>query len=387
MLASAANRRPEIGPVLTPAEMDPTWFDHVIGGLTDEPAGGLVVAVDAVPIGTGQVGENIRFRLSLADGSELSVVGKFPSDNEQSFATARDMGIYASEVGFYRDVAGGLGIRVPAVHYLGYEPETTRFCLLMEDIRPARQGDQLTGTDADTAALVIDQAVGLHAPTWGRVEELAGLDWISLPTPDAAAFRNRITRSLFDGFAGRYGQVLSADDLDLGRELMSRLDLLSRAQATWSAPDATLSEALCLAHQDFRLDNMLFGTGPPAPAVTVVDWQTCRLGSGPADVAYFCGAGLEPGLRRANEDALIHRYINGLVNAGIAVEPETIRRRYVLGSASGYQMAVLASQVVGPTERGDAMFCVMAERHAHQMRDLRFFELLDGLDPGPVDRA
>lgn len=39
-------------------------------------------------------------------------------------------------------------------------------------------------------------------------------------------------------------------------------------------------------------------------------------------------------------------------------------------------MAVVASMIVGRTERGDEMFCVMAERHASQMADWGVFDLV-----------
>ncbi len=42
-------------------------------------------------------------------------------------------------------------------------------------------------------------------------------------------------------------------------------------------------------------------------------------------------------------------------------------------------MAVIASQIVGRTERGDEMFCVMAERHSAQMDDLGTVDLLNDL--------
>ena len=369
--------RPTTGLVVPADAMDAAWFTSI---LASDEAVGEVTSVEASPIGTGQVGENIRFRLRWSDGTTSSIVGKFPSDNEQSFATAQQMGIYASEVGFYRDIAPTINIRVPVVSYIGFDPETTRFCLLMEDITPAEQGDQLTGTDIATAELVVAEAVKLHAPTWGRAEELAELPWLAAPSIESALFRNEIVRSVFDGFADRYSHVLSADDIELGRRLMGRLDDLSRAQTPTAF--GGVSGAWCLAHQDYRLDNMLFSTGPGSPPLVIVDWQTCRLGSGPADIAYFCGAGLSVSDRRAAEGGLVDRYVAGLIEAGVPVDVDVIRMRYVLGSASGYIMAVLASQVVGQTERGDAMFCVMAERHAAQMRDLDFFGELDRFDSG-----
>ena len=42
---------------------------------------------------------------------------------------------------------------------------------------------------------------------------------------------------------------------------------------------------------------------------------------------------------------------------------------YVLGTAGGYLMAVIASQIVEQTERGDDMFVTMATRHAAQIVD------------------
>ena len=55
-------------------------------------------------------------------------------------------------------------------------------------------------------------------------------------------------------------------------------------------------------------------------------------------------------------------------SSGIDIADDDVWEGYVLGSATGYFMAVLASQVVERTDRGDEMFAVMAERHADQIR-------------------
>ena len=52
------------------------------------------------------------------------------------------------------------------------------------------------------------------------------------------------------------------------------------------------------------------------------------------------------------------------------------RRDAVLGTAGGYLMAVLASQVVERTERGDDMFVAMATRHAGQIADNGLVDLI-----------
>jgi aminoglycoside phosphotransferase (APT) family kinase protein len=121
-----------------------------------------------------------------------------------------------------------------------------------------------------------------------------------------------------------------------------------------------------VTHGDFRLDNLLFG----GPRVAVVDWQTVGLSAGIGDVAYFLGGSLAPDVRRAGEEALVREYHHRLVVAGAEQSWDDCwagYRRYALG---GLMMAILASQVVVRTERGDAMFTVMAEHAGRHALDL-----------------
>lgn len=124
---------------------------------------------------------------------------------------------------------------------------------------------------------------------------------------------------------------------------------------------------------------MLFGTTPAAPPPTVVDWQTVSVDIGPNDIAYYCGAGLAPDVRAEHERSLVERYAIGLRAHGVAVTDDGIWDGYVLGSATGLFMAVLASQIVERTERGDEMFAVLAERHADRVSTVGLLERL-GVD-------
>ena len=186
-----------------------------------------------------------------------------------------------------------------------------------------------------------------------------------------AAQRDALYSNLFAGFAARYADSLSVEQLDVGRWIGEHMMALS---------DIAQSGDLCLAHNDFRLDNMLFGRGfsgpePLAtdravPALTVVDWQTARLGSGPADAAYFVGAGLLEHDRRRHETSLLDTYAQTLGQYGVSVDRDSLDLLYKVGATTGYIMAVIASQIVEQTERGDAMFVAMASRHAGQILDL-----------------
>ncbi len=71
--------------------------------------------------------------------------------------------------------------------------------------------------------------------------------------------------------------------------------------------------------------------------------------------------------RERVERELVAEYATLMRERGVPLTDAAAWDGYVLGSASGLLMAVIASRVVGQTERGDAMFLAMAERHAAQI--------------------
>lgn len=349
--------------------VDAAWLTAVLHA-AGIGTGNEVVAIGQQSIGTGQVGENVRYSLTWREPDETvpsSVVGKFPSASETSRATAKALNSYRNEIGFYRHIRSEVSIRAPHVHHVGWDDDTHAFVLVMEDVAPAVQGDQIAGCSVAQAEHVVDEAVGLHAPTWGRAHQLAaGTDWLSPPSDERIAQLEWLFGHTWPGFAERYGERLGPDDLAIGKAVADHYRALHHETAAW----ADRHDAWTITHGDYRLDNLLFGDGVDSPHVTVVDWQTTAIGIGPVDVAYFCGTGLLPDDRRQHERRLVERYAAGLRAAGVDADDATVWDGYVLGSPSGYLMAIIASQVVERTERGDDMFVAMASRHAEQMRDV-----------------
>jgi aminoglycoside phosphotransferase (APT) family kinase protein len=235
-------------------------------------------------------------------------------------------------------------------------------------------GDQLAGCSPLAAEAIVDAAVGLHAPTWGRAEELLSHGWLT--RPDATTFEMRVGayRHLLPGFVERFSGRLGSEVIDTARWLGERLVDVALA---YRSP-------MCLVHGDFRLDNMLFDPSASAStgavSVTVVDWQTVGLGRGAVDVAYGLGSGLPPEDRRRVESSLVDRYVGGLSAHGVTGDEvaDAVRHDYRLGATSGLAMSVIASQLVASTPRGDEMFAVMAERHAAQMFDNDTADLVGG---------
>ncbi len=358
-------------------EMTTEWLTEVLAG-AGIGGGASITNMDLTSIGTGQVGENVRFGLTWSSddaGLPATVVGKFPSQSDISRSTAALTGTYVHEVGFYRDLASTVAMCVPTVHYAAGDAEANDFVLIMQDIKGAVQGDQLGGCSIEQAELAVDEAAALHGPTWGATQALEALDWVVPPSLERSRGRADLYAMVFDSFATRYAEALSSDDIELGRTMADKIMLLAEATAGPDDPNA-IDDALCLTHNDYRLDNMLFGIEPGAAPLTVVDWQTVSIGAGPTDLAYMLGSGLLPEIRVEHDERLVRRYVDALALHGVAVSFDAIWHRYVLGSFSGYLMAVTASQIVEQTERGDAMFVVMASRHAEQMRQLDFLDRL-----------
>ncbi len=97
---------------------------------------------------------------------------------------------------------------------------------------------------------------------------------------------------------------------------------------------------------------------------------------GAGDLSYFVGAGLLPEDRRSSERDLVGVYRAGLTDYDVDVPADDLWRAYCREAFGGVIMAVVASQVVGESERSEAMFAAMATRHLPQALDLESIDLV-----------
>ena len=129
-----------------------------------------MVAAEAERVGTGQVGMSVRYRLSYAErapaGAPASVVAKLPSPDDVSRATGVQLRNYEREVAFYRGVAATVDIRTPHCYHADWDADSGDFVLVLEDLAPAVQGDQIAGCSVVEARIVLDELAKLHAPRW-----------------------------------------------------------------------------------------------------------------------------------------------------------------------------------------------------------------------------
>ena len=349
---------PEI--VTDPAAVTPAWLTDVLRRAGYDVT---VRSVTSEPVGTGQMAHNERFTLeyeSDARDAPASVVGKFPSPSEESRA-AGAAGGYRNEVRFYTDLAEGLAVRTPTCLHGAVSDDSTVFTLILEDLAPARQGDQIAGCTLDQLVVAAENLAGLHAPRWCD-PALRELDWIGSSLGEQAVMIVQIVTPMF---VERYGDRLSPETVQV-------LEAFAAGVERWFAEEP---DRFTVVHGDYRLDNLLFASAAGGDPVAVVDWQTLSIASGGRDLAYLLGNSVEPGERREVEDDVRAAYLARLVELGVAgVDLATVVADERHGAFQGPFITMLGAIAVGRTDRGDDMFVAMAERSATQIRDL------DGLD-------
>jgi aminoglycoside phosphotransferase (APT) family kinase protein len=237
---------------------------------------------------------------------------------------------------------------------------------VLEDMAPAEQGDQIAGCDVERARAAVLELARLHGPRWDD-PTLSDVDWLTRrASDDDGAQLQMLYQMVFSSFAATYGKHLTAEALELAEAFGERI-------VPWvigrDGPET-------VTHGDFRLDNLLFATPAGGPPVTAVDWQTPGHGGPIADLSYFCGAGLLPEDRRVHERSLVAHYASSLAVFGVDVDERWLWTQYRRDAFAGVIMTVVASQVVGESERSEAMFAAMGSRHLQHAIDLDAWSLI-----------
>jgi hypothetical protein len=349
-----------------PEEVTPEWLSE---RLTD--AGQLtnarVAGIEHRAIGTGQVGDSIRFDLSYdkPGAGPASVVGKFASSDATSRGTAQLLKLYLHEVGFFQAIAQHLPVRVPKPVFADIAGDNIEFLLLMEDLGPARQGNQLASCDLDDARRAMQQAAKLHGGSWGRAD-LISAEFIQ-PDPQITAMTQALYPQSTATFVERYADAIPARLMEIVRRLGEMSEALFQRK----------DEPLCLVHGDFRLDNMMFDIKGGAEPLAIVDWQTLRPGNGVEDIGYFLGAGTGAELRRSGEQELLQLYRDEMANHGVDLSDIVFDRGYKRGALHGLSTAVFSAANVVQTERGDANFLSMAMGALELIEDIDALSVLE----------
>jgi hypothetical protein len=344
--------------VRDPADFTPAWLTAALrtGGLD-----ATVTGVRHERVGTGQMAACYRLHLD-GEGCPATLVAKVPPPDVDLGPAAA--GAYRNEVAFYAELAPTVAIRAPVCHHHALLADGSSFTLLLEDMAPARQGDQVAGCSAARARDAVVALAGLHGPRWCD-PTLADVSTFVPPAAGDGDVLAGILATATDTFCDRYADRLGPADRQV-------LEAVPGVIAAWSTARV---ERFAPVHGDYRLDNLLFPV--EGGEVGVVDWQTVSLGLPARDLAYFLGTSLSVDDRRGHEDDLVAAYHEALVDHGVAgYGLDDCRDDFRFGLLQGPLIAVLGAAFSQRTDRGDDMFMAMVARSCAAIRDHRTLALV-----------
>jgi Phosphotransferase enzyme family len=342
-----------------PENVTPSWLGSVLGAEVSE--------VDISPIGTGQTGATYRVSATYAGDGDLPATFAIKLPAQDDAVRDRVALGYRSEVEFYTDVAASVRIPVPGCFYSDISDSGADFVLVLADMAPAVQGDQIAGCTPQEAQLAVEALAGLHGPSWCDPGWL-GLSSISMPKPGdegAAKGLGDVSVMAADITIDKLGARMSAEDRETLRAAMGSV-------TPWLLAEP---KRFSLMHGDYRLDNMLFD--PDRTAITVVDWQTMGVGLPARDLAYFTATSLAPEVRSEIEEELVGQYHEALSTYAVAdYDAETCWRDYRLGVIQAPLISGLGFAFAASTERGDEMMLTMFHRGCQAIRELGTLDLI-----------
>lgn len=295
---------------ITPAYLTGLMAEVIPGASVE-----AVEIVDAKTYGEQMVSTAGRAILELRYGAGT------PADVPQQVVLKLPRGVdtimapfYRNEVAFYRRIRPELSIEAPRCFGGDFDPDTTRFGLLLEDLtkRGARFPNVTQPITPDIVRSVLDTLATVHARYWESPRFGTDLSWVEGHVGGGVA-------ELMNGAAPIIIQQ-EIDNENFKREMVQRLrttgpELLAGVQAV-QRHQATLP--CTLLHGDTHLGNTYLlpdGTGG------LLDWQLMVHGHHMHDVNYLITTGLSIGDRRTHERDLLSYYLDRLHAAGVAAPP------------------------------------------------------------------
>ena len=353
-----------------PSGLTPNWLTEALRAthlLAED------VAIEALEV--RQVGEGVGMMSELsrlvptysgpAAGAPASFIAKYPSQNPTNRQIAMDFNLYEREVRYFAEL-DPLTTAVCPTTYLT-ELDGDNFIILMEDLADYRVGDQIVGATLEETELAIDELAKLHAAFWEKVD---GIAWIPHVCGSQHARNMQAgTVSGWEQMVSVFGDYLSAPVLAARADIQSSVAPL---QAFLDRPPITL------AHGDFRMENLLYGTAAEHHPMAIIDWQGPLLGRGMQDVTLLLGQSTQTEVRRRYERALLERYVEGLARLGVrGYDFDEAWQDYRHGQLYNWAYTtVVAGTLDAGNERAFAWMSQMIARQVAVTEDLGLLELL-----------
>ena len=330
-----------------------------------------VTSIDAgdTAAGHGFTGQIARLTVtydSYEEGAPKSIIAKFPSYDPAIRAAVTDSAMsYEREIRCYENLLGYVHLSTPLCYYSVYDAESGGCILLLQDLAPARFGDNVGNPSREDIESAI-RAIGMfHADFWESTR-LADLDWIPGFAQDAEV-RQRAFRQAKGPFLSTWSKFLQPTTIDIVERLGGSL---ARIRRQLSRPPRTI------LHGDYRLDNLAFVGSEDGP--TVIDWQAASIGRSVADIAYCIVYCIDPKERRDLESELLKLYHSVLVVHGVrGYDFESCLEDYRLSIAANMMRTVRVGGTFDYSgERAQSLFRTILQRIETALSDHRVAELI-----------
>lgn len=212
-------------------------------------------------------------------------------------------GSSAGEVAFYNDIATTLPIEVPLSYYAGFDEQSCRTFVLLEDLVQTRNAHFGTSLDLvidhQQAESMVSLLAALHGAFWGEGNGPA------YPYRSALVYQEDFNDTL--GF-----EALTVAGHDIALDVLPpalRGRRLDWHPALMRSMELNVAATPTLLHQDTHLANWY---ALPNGSMGIADWQCVARGQWALDVAYALAIGLSTENRRDWERDLIGVYLQRL---------------------------------------------------------------------------
>ena len=369
-------------------EITPAWLS---AALQQQPgfADTEIRSIESETLGEGEGFMGVITRLQLDIAGEpgpapRALIAKLPTADSENRLMGEMLGVYWREIHFYRELAADFPVRVPRCYYADLTPDPMRerqeeivraidripfwlnavlmpasrwivkrnahrYVLLIEDLAPARVGDQLAGAEPEVCGRVLEAAAKMHANFW-QSPRLDEHFWLARQDV-GARMRHGLYRRTRKAFRARYGELLR-DERAAAIAWLDRNGIALHTALGGEAPRT-------LIHGDLRFDNVFLS----GEEVILADWQLVGSGAAGYDVAYFLSGAVQTDTTIETEQELLRGYHEALARHGVRNYPfERLERDYWRGLFAVFSVVASSDTVNLGNGRGSEMMDRWIER-------------------------
>ncbi len=343
-----------MGQIQVPDTIDgitPQWLGQAIA---DRFPSAVVrsVEIDKVLHGTAT---KVRLAVDYEDSGDAAPRTMWFKGGLEGHSMTPDMLIvYASEAGFYRDIAPSSGLHVPEAYAATVDPTTNHSYLLLEDLleRGATFPHISKPISGDVATAFVDQLAFLHSRHW-HDPDIRSLPWLgsggSLYQSCEVLIQEETWNRCIALPRGAFVRGPLADFPTFRREILGILK-------------SDLSQPTCFVHGDGHIGNTFVVADG---SVGFLDWQSTMFGHWAHDLSYFLVTALSIEDRRHLERDLVAHYVAKMKSLGAEIDPDqawTAYRRHMIYPCS-WTMCL-------PEWQTEETCCLVTEKAMTALEDL-----------------